>query len=210
MAVRYGLLVVGLRVEFYKRSAKNPMHARLVMPVLEGQNGTPATDDLDDVMKKFDMHMATQLIKAAASQHATNAVKVAGTTETPSSSHERPEASTMVRDATASRFVEAARDVGVLVPSRSVRDSGAALHPFQQRRSHEPDSSDPGGPRVWARGSSGWMPERHIRRGDDRRGREDTQYRCHDIVKLCCMARRTGGKERALCGKPIEAIVMRC
>jgi hypothetical protein len=45
------------------------------MPVLEGQNDTPATDDLDDVIEKLDMHMATQLMKAAASQHATNAVK---------------------------------------------------------------------------------------------------------------------------------------
>jgi hypothetical protein len=68
------------------------------------------------------------------------------------------------RDATASRVVEAARGVGVLVPSRSVWDSGATLYPFQQRRSHEPDSSDPGGPRVWARGSSGWMPGRHTKR----------------------------------------------
>jgi hypothetical protein len=46
MAVRCGLRVVGLRVEFCK---KDPMHARLVMPVLEDQNDTPATDDLDDV-----------------------------------------------------------------------------------------------------------------------------------------------------------------
>jgi hypothetical protein len=28
------------------------LHAWLVMPVLEGQNDTPATDDLDDVMEK--------------------------------------------------------------------------------------------------------------------------------------------------------------
>jgi hypothetical protein len=74
MAVRYSLRVVGLRVEFYKRSAKDPMHARLVMPVLEDQNDMPATDDLDDVMEKLDMHMATQLIKAAAPLHAINAV----------------------------------------------------------------------------------------------------------------------------------------
>jgi hypothetical protein len=40
MAVRDGLRVIGLRVEFYKRSAKDPIHARLVMPVLEGQNDT--------------------------------------------------------------------------------------------------------------------------------------------------------------------------
>jgi hypothetical protein len=78
VAVWYDLRVVGLRVEFYKRSAKDLMHARLVMPVLEGQNDTPATDDLDDVMEKLDMHMATQLMKAAASLHATNAVKRSG------------------------------------------------------------------------------------------------------------------------------------
>jgi hypothetical protein len=75
MAVRYGLWVVGLRVEFYKISAKDPMYARLVMPVLEGQNDTPAIDDLDDVMEKFEMHMATQLMKTAASLHATNSLK---------------------------------------------------------------------------------------------------------------------------------------
>jgi hypothetical protein len=59
----------------------------LVMPVLECQNDTLATDDLDDVVKKLDMHMATQLMKAAASLHATNAVKRRGTAEPPPSSH---------------------------------------------------------------------------------------------------------------------------
>jgi hypothetical protein len=49
-----------------------------VMPVLEGQNDTPATDDLEEVMEKIDMHMATQLMNAAASLHATNAVKRGG------------------------------------------------------------------------------------------------------------------------------------
>jgi hypothetical protein len=71
MAVRYGLRVVGLRVDFYKRSAKDPMHAQLVIPVLEDQNDTPATDDLDDVMEKIDMQVATQLMKADAYLHAT-------------------------------------------------------------------------------------------------------------------------------------------
>jgi hypothetical protein len=50
MAVRYCLRVVGLRFEFYERSAKDPMHARLLMLVLESQNDTPATDYLYDVM----------------------------------------------------------------------------------------------------------------------------------------------------------------
>jgi hypothetical protein len=34
----------------------------------------------------------------------------------------------------------------------------------------------------------------------------DSQYRCHDIVKLLGLARRTGGKEGVVCGKPVEAI----
>jgi hypothetical protein len=51
------------------------MHARLVMPVLDGQNDTPATDDLDDVMERLDMHRATQLMKAAVFLHATNTEK---------------------------------------------------------------------------------------------------------------------------------------
>jgi hypothetical protein len=78
MAVRNGLRVVGLRVEYYTRYAKDPMHARLVMPVLEDQNDTPAADVLDDVIEKLDMHMATQLMKAAASLHTANAVKRSG------------------------------------------------------------------------------------------------------------------------------------
>jgi hypothetical protein len=47
----------------------------MVMPVLEDQTEIPATDDLNDVMDKLDTHMAIQLMNAAASQHATNAVK---------------------------------------------------------------------------------------------------------------------------------------
>jgi hypothetical protein len=78
LAVRYGLYVVGLRTEFYNKSAKDSMHAKMVMPVLEGQNEIPATDDLDEVMEKLDTHKATQLMKAAASLHATNAVKRSG------------------------------------------------------------------------------------------------------------------------------------
>jgi hypothetical protein len=78
MGVRCGLRAVGLRVEFYKKSAKDPMHARLLMPVLEGNNDTAATDDLDDVLEKLYAHMATHLMKADVSLHATNAVKRSG------------------------------------------------------------------------------------------------------------------------------------
>jgi hypothetical protein len=101
----------------------------------------------------------------------------------------------MARDATLSRVVEVARGVVILV--RAVQFGILEQHhPFQQRRSHDPDSSDPGGPHLWARGSSGWMTRRHIRKIEVRRGREDTQYRCLDIVKICGMARRTEGATR--------------
>jgi hypothetical protein len=75
ISVRYGLRVVGLRVEFYKRSAKDPMHARLVMPALEGRNDVAAADDFDDTLEKLDTHMASQLMKAVSSLSATNAIK---------------------------------------------------------------------------------------------------------------------------------------
>jgi hypothetical protein len=76
--VQYGLRAVEFRVEFYKKSAKDPMHARLLMPVPEGHNVTAATDDLDDILDKLETHMATQLMKASASLLATNAVKRSG------------------------------------------------------------------------------------------------------------------------------------
>jgi hypothetical protein len=49
--------------------------ARLIMPVLEDRNDVPATDDLDEVLDKLEVQMLAQLMKAAASLHATNAVK---------------------------------------------------------------------------------------------------------------------------------------
>jgi hypothetical protein len=120
MAVRYGLRVVELRVEFYKRSAKDSMHARLVMPVLEGQNDTPATEDQDYIMEKLDVPMAIQLMKAVASLHATNSVKRSGTAERPPSSHGRLKVSAMARYLTASIVGGADRGVGVLLSRRSV------------------------------------------------------------------------------------------
>jgi hypothetical protein len=48
------------------------------MPVLEGNNDTAKTDDLDDVLEKLDTHVATLLMKAAAPLHATNTVRCSG------------------------------------------------------------------------------------------------------------------------------------
>jgi hypothetical protein len=75
ISVRYGLRVLGLSVEVYKRSEKDPMHARLIMPALEGRNDVSAAEDLDDTLEKLDTHMASQMMKAVASISATNAVK---------------------------------------------------------------------------------------------------------------------------------------
>jgi hypothetical protein len=54
------------------------MHARLLTPVLAGNNDTTATEDLDDVLEKLDTHISTQVIKAATSLHAINARKRSG------------------------------------------------------------------------------------------------------------------------------------
>jgi hypothetical protein len=78
IAVRYSLRVLGLRVEFYRRAAKDPVHAKLVMPALESRNEISATDDLDEAIEKLDGHMATQLMKAVATLSANNAVKRQG------------------------------------------------------------------------------------------------------------------------------------
>jgi hypothetical protein len=51
------------------------MHARIVMQAFEGQSDTPVTDYLDKFMENLDILMATQLMKAASSLHATNSVK---------------------------------------------------------------------------------------------------------------------------------------
>jgi hypothetical protein len=78
LALRYGLRVVGLRTEFFRLSAKDPQHARLVMPALENQGVMAATDDIEDTMEKLDTHLATQLMKAAATLSANNAVGRSG------------------------------------------------------------------------------------------------------------------------------------
>lgn len=78
IAVRYGLRVVGLRTEFYKMAARDPLHAKLVMPTLEQRGEVTAADDLDASLEKLESHMATQLMKAVATLSASNATKRAG------------------------------------------------------------------------------------------------------------------------------------
>jgi hypothetical protein len=78
LALRYGLRVVGLRTEFFRLSAKDPQHARLVMPTLENQGLMAATDDIEETMERLDTHLATQLMKAAATLSANNAVSRSG------------------------------------------------------------------------------------------------------------------------------------
>jgi hypothetical protein len=48
------------------------------MPVLEVNNDTAATDDLDNILEKLYTHMESHIIKDFASLHATNAVKRSG------------------------------------------------------------------------------------------------------------------------------------
>ena len=78
VATRFGLRVMGLRTEFYRMCARDPQHARLVMPALENKTVIPATDDVDETLQKFDSHLTSQLMKAAANLAADSAVKRSG------------------------------------------------------------------------------------------------------------------------------------
>lgn len=78
IAVRYGLRVTGLRVEFYKLVAQDPVYAKLVMPSLEKRNEISAAEDMIEPLERLDSHMTTQLMKAVATLSASNATKKAG------------------------------------------------------------------------------------------------------------------------------------
>lgn len=78
IAIRYALRVVGLRSEFYKLVAKDPVRAKLILPALEQRNDVAAADDLTESLEKLDSHMATQLMKAVATLSASNATRRAG------------------------------------------------------------------------------------------------------------------------------------
>lgn len=78
IGIRYGLRVTGLRCEFYKMAARDPVHAKLIMPSLERRNDVAAADDLQESMNKLDTHLNTQLMKAVATLAASNATKRSG------------------------------------------------------------------------------------------------------------------------------------
>lgn len=78
ISVRYGLRVTGMRAEFYRLAAKDPTHAKLVLPTLEKKNDMPAADDLVEPMERLETWNATQLMKAVATLSASNATKRAG------------------------------------------------------------------------------------------------------------------------------------
>ena len=59
-------------------AARDPVHARLVMPSLERRQDIPAADDLVEPLSKLETHMNTQLMKAVATLAASNATKESG------------------------------------------------------------------------------------------------------------------------------------
>ena len=81
VAVRYSLRVLGLRAEFYRMAAKDPMYAKLVLPSLERRGETAMADDLDDPLAKLESHLSSQMFKAVATLKASNATKRAGSTK---------------------------------------------------------------------------------------------------------------------------------
>lgn len=78
VSIRYGLIAIGLRAEFYKICDRDPLYAKTIMPALEQRNDVPATDDLEEAKEKLDSHLTTHLMKALATLSATNAMRRSG------------------------------------------------------------------------------------------------------------------------------------
>ena len=56
---RYALRVTGLRADFYKVAADDPVIAKMLQPALERRGALPASDDLEEVIEKLQGHMTT-------------------------------------------------------------------------------------------------------------------------------------------------------
>lgn len=78
VAVRYSLRVLGLRAEFYRMAARDPMYAKLVLQTLERRSETAMADDLDGPLATLESHLSTQMFKAVATLKASNATKRSG------------------------------------------------------------------------------------------------------------------------------------
>lgn len=59
----YVLQVLGLRAEFYKMVAEDHGISRLVLPVIENWGRKTKAHDLDEVVKLYEKHMETELMK---------------------------------------------------------------------------------------------------------------------------------------------------
>lgn len=75
LSVEYALNVLGLRCEFYRLAARDPVQAKMVLPALERRTEVAFAADLEEPLERLDSHMATQLMKAVATLHASNATK---------------------------------------------------------------------------------------------------------------------------------------
>ena len=75
VANRYVLRVLGLRAEFYRMAAENPGEAKNKLLVLEKRGEQAMSDDLEKPLAAFDSHYLTKLMKAVATQKASNATK---------------------------------------------------------------------------------------------------------------------------------------
>ena len=97
---------VGLLLEFYKKAARDPTDAKLVMSALEQKYDMAPANDLDEAVSKLETHITTQLMKAVASLSATNTVWRTGKDCAAKEQYLRiVTAAAQARDAAASRCV---------------------------------------------------------------------------------------------------------
>ena len=61
---RYALRVLGLRAEFYRNAAKDPTHAKRLLPMLERRGDVAVADNLNYALANYESHTSTQMFKA--------------------------------------------------------------------------------------------------------------------------------------------------
>ena len=71
----YALRFLGLRAEFYRNAAKDPTHAKRLLPMLERRGDVAMADNLDYALANYESHTSTQMLKAMETFQASNATK---------------------------------------------------------------------------------------------------------------------------------------
>lgn len=75
VAVSYCVRTIKMWTAFYKVASDDPVHTKLVLPILEKTTKVGAADDLDKALSDMLSHNTTQMMKVVPTLQASNATK---------------------------------------------------------------------------------------------------------------------------------------